>query len=189
MVGKTKSSLVILGIIGLAAWVILTFQLSYAHREDESHLHAEITHMESTVPFRPVTLEELERFHGHVGPFVALGARMGEYTVTQYNMPRYFSVTVEVECPAIPPHSCLIDGLMVATGATYGKKNIHHVIADKVRVIIRDDHSGAAVTFSLKPSTIEMMKTWEADHLPVPRRGRIFFDIKAEDLFDIDWTK
>jgi formylmethanofuran dehydrogenase subunit E len=145
--------------------------------------------MHSNVSFEPVTLKQLERFHGHVGPFVAMGAIMGEYAVTQYDIPRYFGLTVHVECPNQPPHSCLIDGLMVGTGATMGKRNIILKDADSIRVVIENDDTGENATFTIKPEILKQLKTWEVSAVPVDKRGRDTFKKTAEEMFDINHKK
>ncbi len=166
---------------GLALFVYNGMDSSFAHEGHEG------TEMHSHVSFRPVTMDELERFHGHLGPFVVLGAKMGEYAVTEYEMPRYFGVTVMVECPKEPPHSCLIDGLMVTSGATYGKKNIQHSFADKIRVFISNDENGDSVIFQLKDSTLERLQRWEKEETPISERGVACFEMEAKELFDIEY--
>ncbi|MCA9411763.1 MAG: formylmethanofuran dehydrogenase subunit E family protein [Candidatus Omnitrophica bacterium] len=141
--------------------------------------------MISHVPIKPLAAEELERFHGHLGPFVALGARMGEHAVIQREIPKYFGLKVLVECPATPPHSCLIDGLQMSTGATMGKKNIVHEIADSIRVTITNEKNGDSVTYRIPESTYLMMKDWEEVGLDVEDRGHRIFAMNAEELFEI----
>ncbi len=143
------------------------------------------TEMHSTVEFRPVTMAELERFHGHVGPNVAMGARMGEHAITVHKIPKYFGLTVVVECPAEPPGSCIIDGLQAATGATMGKKNIRHVQADEFKVTISQNDTDNKVTYTLKSSTKELLKKWTDEGVDVEESGRRIFKMKAEELFDI----
>jgi len=144
------------------------------------------TEMHSKVELRPVTIAELERFHGHVGPNVALGARMGEHAVTARGIPKYFGLTVVVECGAEPPASCIIDGLQFATGATMGKKNIQHVPADEFKVTISQNKTDNKVTYTLKSSTKEMLKKWTDEGVDVEESGRRVFKMKAEELFEIE---
>ncbi len=187
---KPRSILLLIacGCLAVVVTAVAAQKISYAHKYHD-HAKKESPKMHTEVEFRPSTMKELERFHGHVGPFVVFGSHMGEYAVTKYDMPRYFGVTVEVECPAQPPHSCLIDGLMVSTGATYGKKNIHHTHAKDIRVIISDDETGAQVIFTIKKSALDMLKKWEEENMPVPERGAKSFAMKSEDLFDIEYVK
>ena len=148
-------------------------------------LRASQEKMHSHVKFRPLTAEELERFHGHLGPLVALGARIGEHAVVERKIPRYFGLTVRVECGPKPPVTCIIDGLQRSTGATMGKKNILHIPADKIKVTITENESGQCVIYTIKPSIKELLQRWEDEGLDVEERGHRIFRMKAEDLFDI----
>lgn len=159
------------------AALCLTVIFAYAHR------------MESHVPFKPATVEELERFHGHLGPFVVLGAKMGEYAVTQHDMPRYFGVMVNVECSKEPPTSCLIDGLQYTAGATFGKKNITHTFKEHIRVTIQNVDTKLKVIYKLKPQTLDWLEKWAKENIPVEKRGLRMFDLSAEELFDIEVKK
>ncbi|MFB3787866.1 MAG: formylmethanofuran dehydrogenase subunit E family protein [bacterium] len=143
-------------------------------------------HMHSKYPFRPLTMEELARFHGHLGPFIVLGTRIGEHAVTAHHFPRHFGLTVKVECPDQPPQSCLIDGLQLSTGATLGKRNISHVVADEIRVTLRENNSGHTLVYTFKDSTKALLKKWEEDKVDVEKRGETLYGMKAEDLFNIE---
>jgi formylmethanofuran dehydrogenase subunit E len=69
-------------------------------------------------------LDKLIEFHGHLGPYLVLGYRMGIIGLRETGAKKYFGIQVSVRCPAKPPERCLVDGLQYATGATYGKANI-----------------------------------------------------------------
>ena len=148
-------------------------------------------HMESKVPFEPLMIWELERFHGHVGPFVALGARMGEHAVTVHKIPRYFGLQVTVQCPAAPPPSCIMDGLQQSTGATYGKHNIKHIPVDAgMKVTIEDVENGKKLVYTIKPEITALLKKWADEESPsVEDRGKHLFGMKPEALFDVAVTE
>ena len=149
-----------------------------------SSTHTDLMH--SKYPFRPLTMEELARFHGHLGPFIVLGTRIGEHAVTEHHFPRHFGLTVKVECPDQPPASCLIDGLQLSTGATMGKRNISHVVADEIRVTLRENGSGHTLVYTFKDSTKALLKKWEEEKVDVEKRGELLYGMKAEDLFNIE---
>ncbi len=143
--------------------------------------------MKSKVPFEKLIIEDLERFHGHVGPFVALGARIGEHAVTEHKIPRYFGLTVDVECKSGPPSTCIIDGLQMSTGATMGKANIiHHPVEQGFKVVIRDDESGKQLTYTFKTAIVALMKKWaDEEKLSIEERGVKLFEMTPEELFVI----
>ena len=178
------SRLSLLSLIFIIAVVPLTIMAHKDHSDGHDHSHDGT--MTSHVEFRPLTEEELERFHGHLGPFVVLGAKMGEHAVTVHQIPRYFGLTVLVECPDSPPSSCLIDGLQPSTGATMGKRNIKITPAEEVKVTIINDDSGKKVIYKLKASTKALFKRWADENtITITERGQRVFKMEAEALFDI----
>jgi len=52
---------------------------------------------------------------------------------------------------------CFLDGLMVATGCTYGKSNIEKTYCDKFAFILIDVPNQRAVRVHLKPEQVESM--------------------------------
>ncbi|MBN1322472.1 MAG: formylmethanofuran dehydrogenase subunit E family protein [Methanotrichaceae archaeon] len=75
-----------------------------------------------------ISLEQMvERgieFHGHLGPFLVLGIRMGLRGLKELGSFGYSGIVTNVEAGTTPPLSCLVDGLQIATGCTMGKGNI-----------------------------------------------------------------
>jgi len=62
-------------------------------------------------------------FHGHRCPFMPLGYRMGVIALTRLGIPREPDHGLHVFCELGEghPQTCMMDGLQVATGATFGK--------------------------------------------------------------------
>lgn len=72
------------------------------------------------------TIEELAAFHGHLGPYLVLGYRIGRYA-RNYICRDPFHMSVEVHCSGTPPQSCIVDGIQIGSGCTYGKRNVEIV--------------------------------------------------------------
>jgi formylmethanofuran dehydrogenase subunit E len=68
----------------------------------------------------PDELIPLKRFHGHLGPYVVIGYRMGKLARQRFEG----KMTAVVFTGKHPPMSCLIDGVQFTTGCTLGKNNI-----------------------------------------------------------------
>jgi len=64
--------------------------------------------------------EKIRQFHGHLGPYVVLGYRMGRYAKSQLTKVDRIAVQIDQQ----PPVSCILDGLQLATGCTLGKNKI-----------------------------------------------------------------
>jgi formylmethanofuran dehydrogenase subunit E len=68
-------------------------------------------------------LQRAVEFHGHLGPFLMIGLRMGFLAMSALgSSPDEMSVLVKVK--STPPESCAIDGLQVSTGCTLGRGTI-----------------------------------------------------------------
>jgi pyrimidine-specific ribonucleoside hydrolase len=63
-------------------------------------------------------------FHGHLGPFLIVGLKMGTIALERFGLKKYTSLKVAVESSKKPPLSCMIDGIQVATGCTLGRGTI-----------------------------------------------------------------
>ncbi len=106
------------------------------------------------------TLEMAVAFHGHLGPFLALGLRLGELALATLKARKHFGIHVIVHCPPQPPPSCLVDGLQVSTGATYGKRNIELHPADDIVVRFVNTDTDEQMTVRVPPSARERMAAW-----------------------------
>lgn len=85
---------------------------------------------------RDYSIEELAKFHGHLGPFIVLGYRMGRYALRHFdNDP--FALSAAIYCSGAPPESCLIDGVQIGSGCTFGKRNIEFVTSPRISVLFR----------------------------------------------------
>jgi formylmethanofuran dehydrogenase subunit E len=157
--------------------------MQMADHHDDHHTGPLIQHTE--VEYQPITPELLERYHGHLGPFVAFGALIGEHAIQTYNVPRYFGVEVDVHCPPNPPTSCLVDGLQASLGTTYGKKNIHHIPSKTIQVSVEDRRANHTYVYTIKPSAMQMLEEWENQGMGVEARGHKLFAMNAEEVLNI----
>jgi formylmethanofuran dehydrogenase subunit E len=78
------------------------------------------------------SIEDLAAFHGHLGPYIVLGYRMGRY-VRQHFCSDPFQMKATVFCDGVPPQSCLADGIQIGSGCTLGKRNIDIVASKEIR--------------------------------------------------------
>lgn len=70
-------------------------------------------------------LREAGRFHGHTGPFLAIGVRMGIIGIRELGVKgnsKGLSVTVTLKYSV--PISCIMDGIQVVTHCTVGNKKL-----------------------------------------------------------------
>ena len=63
-------------------------------------------------------------FHGHGGPFMIIGLRMGLVALRRLDAHGWFDLRCRVRLRWRPPDSCILDGIQVSTGCTTGKHNL-----------------------------------------------------------------
>ena len=69
------------------------------------------------------TLKKIEQFHGHLGPYAVIGYRMGLIANKKLGSDPFIKKAV-MWTGNTPPISCIIDGVQISSGCTYGKGNI-----------------------------------------------------------------
>jgi len=81
-----------------------------------------------------IRLQEAVRFHGHLGPYLVLGILAGDLLLKKIKCDKYFGLDIKVYGASLKPKSCLIDGLQLSTGATYGKGNITKFDGKQIKI-------------------------------------------------------
>ena len=97
------------------------------------------------------------KFHGHKCPAMPMGIRAGLAALNALGVKRAQDkeLVVEAETGEGQAAGCFVDGIMVATGATYGKSNIKKLRYGKMAFTLIDTATDRAVRVSLKPEFFE----------------------------------
>lgn len=126
----------------------------------------------------------LRTFHGHLGPYVVIGYRMGKIALEELGSEGHFGISAEVHSPLKTPRSCLIDGVQLGSGCTLGKGNIRVEEAPEPAWAVFRSDRGREVTIRLRPE-IPQLVTDLVNKNGVEAAGRAFLDIPADSLYDI----
>ncbi len=92
-------------------------------------------------------------FHGHKCPAMPLGLRAGVAAMNVLGVERAQDKELHVICETGKNHAagCFLDGIMTATGCTYGKSNIEKLYYNKMAFTLIDVATQRSVRVSLKP--------------------------------------
>ncbi len=127
-------------------------------------------------------------FHGHRCPFMPLGYRMGLLALAWLGTNREMDHTLHVVCELGEghPQTCLMDGIQIATGATFGKTLIEKTFWGKLAATFWFPGK-TAVRYALKP---EFLDTFGAqEFFAYRKRGTEPSGIPAAVTQEaIDWT-
>lgn len=108
-------------------------------------------------------LSFLNRFHGHIGPYVVLGYRAGLIACRELG-PGPFSKRAVSFAGLKTPISCFTDGVQLGSCCTLGKGNIHVENKAEARVRFETKDGSKTVEISLLEETglcISGAKSWE----------------------------
>lgn len=131
------------------------------------------------------TVTLLRTFHGHLGPYVVLGYRMGVLALDTLGAGGHFDVSAEVHSVLQPPASCLIDGVQLGSGCTLGKRNITVEGADGPAQATFTAGDGHTVTVRLKASVPAQVKLM-VEQMGVEAAGEALLEEEIGELFVIE---
>ena len=136
-----------------------------------------------------VILNRAEEFHGHLGPFLVLGVRMGLIGVRELEAKgNQEKLRVTAMLRNSVPFSCVIDGIQVATKCTIGNKKLRlrssSGIAAKFKL-----QRGEQVTVTVNSASFDKLKRkLLAENVPleeVRQLAQIVASMPEEELFII----
>ena len=126
----------------------------------------------------------LKTFHGHLGPYVVIGYRMGKVALGELDSEGHFGVSAEVHSPLETPASCLIDGVQIGSGCTLGKRNIVVEEAPEPAWAEFTGAGGEHVTVRLRPGIPALVRDF-VNARGVEAAGRAFFQMRPDSLFTV----
>ena len=110
-------------------------------------------------------------FHGHSGPFMVVGLRMGLLALKTLDSPGWFDLSCTAKLRFSPPDSCVVDGLQISTGCTMGKRNM--TVQEAEGVSSEFKLGSRVLRLTLKPDLLNMMRSELA----------LGHEIKSEDTY------
>ncbi len=126
----------------------------------------------------PEELKILKKFHGHLGPYVVVGYRMGALARERLSGKlKAVSFT-----GTSPPISCIVDGVQFSSSCTMGKGNISIVEAGDAKVQFLDDkHLMEISLLASVKETIDSSMSHETEELIAVT----IFNEPEDDLFKV----
>jgi formylmethanofuran dehydrogenase subunit E len=120
------------------------------------------------------------KFHGHKCPAMPMGLRAGVAAMKALDVERAQDKELFAISETGKGHAagCFLDGIMIATGCTYGKSNIEKRYFNKMAFTLIDQQTGRAVRISLKPDFFE--KALASPFVQQRRKGVPPQDIAAD---------
>jgi formylmethanofuran dehydrogenase subunit E len=108
----------------------------------------------------PLLIENAAKLHGHLGPFLVIGVRMGELAKRHLQVDDKTNCRLEVniKTPFFTPFSCVIDGIQASTSCTVGNRKLKiENSAKEITAQFRIQNSKKTVTISVNPKIAETL--------------------------------
>ena len=127
-------------------------------------------------------LKQIKKFHGHLGPYVVIGYKMGEIANKKLGNDS-FSKKATVWTGTTPPLSCIIDGIQISSGCTLGKGNIT-IYSEEIPKVQFSNDNGKRVEVMLKEDIQNEITTKVTGENIVSYSEQLFYKSDKE-LFEI----
>ncbi len=143
----------------------------------DSHTHSTCKYYNIA---RDHSVAELAAFHGHLGPFIVVGYRIGRYARDRF-CDDPFQMRATIFCSGTPPQSCLADGVQLGSGCTLGKRSIEIIPSDIIRCDFEAD--GRKISMNLLPFPVpEQNEDYEA---AIEKKAEQMYYLPDDELFEI----
>lgn len=131
------------------------------------------------------SLEDLAAFHGHLGPYIVLGYRIGRY-VKQHFCSDPFQIKATVFCEGLPPQSCLADGIQIGSGCTLGKRNIEIASSSELKC----EFACGERKIAFRPKQIDFPQSSSEDYSQlIENLAARMYSMQDSELFDAATTQ
>jgi formylmethanofuran dehydrogenase subunit E len=124
-------------------------------------------------------LQHAADFHGHLGPYLVLGLRMGLLAKTILEGDP-FTMRAEIHTLKRPPYSCIVDGVQLTSGCTLGKGNICIREDQKLcGIFVKDSRK---IEIRVTPEIVEILTNLSGD---IEDCARTLFAKEDDELFEV----
>lgn len=137
---------------------------------------------------KKISLAEAVKFHGHLGPYLVLGLLAGDLALKKLKCSKYFGLRIKVWGASDKPRSCLIDGLQLSTGATYGKGNIEKLHGQHIEIEIAAREGQNKIFLTLKNELVKTLGRL-VDHEDSEKLARKLYKTDCAHIFDCRLTQ
>lgn len=132
-------------------------------------------------------LQAATDLHGHFGPFLTLGVRMGLVGLRQLNVQQGDTrLTSTVMLEYVVPISCILDGIQTSTKCTVGNRRLTWKKSKRIGAIFVLSSSQQRVEVWVNPPIVQELKRELAGKRSDERTRQIGWDIafrSEEELF------
>jgi len=104
-------------------------------------------------------IKNAEELHGHLGPFLVIGVRIGEVAKEMLKVKNNGKLQVTARIPLKTPFSCILDGIQASTQCTVGNGKLQIINSQKaITVWIKLEDSESMLEIRVNSQVVEELK-------------------------------
>lgn len=132
-------------------------------------------------------IEYARKLHGHVGPFLVIGLKMGAATKKALNLSdtECTLLRAEVAVPLQPPFSCLLDGIQVSTTCTIGNQRLQVKNSKTIEATFTRQKDAKKVKITLTQNLSEQLEQKQKQNQLTEELALEIADMPENQLFNI----
>jgi formylmethanofuran dehydrogenase subunit E len=114
---------------------------------------------------KTAAIEFAGQLHGHVGPYLVIGLKMGDAAKKALNIldTELKNLRAEVAVPLYPPFSCLLDGIQVSTTCTIGNQRLQFKTSKSIQGTFVVEETGKTVKITINKKFKEILEEKKKD--------------------------
>lgn len=103
-------------------------------------------------------IEKAADFHGHIGPFLVVGVRMGNLATKTLCTSEDSISQVIAKTPLATPFSCVLDGIQATTSCTTGNRKLHiKKSRQEIKAIFKNKNSRRALEVTVNSKVVKRL--------------------------------
>jgi formylmethanofuran dehydrogenase subunit E len=134
-------------------------------------------------------VDDAVKLHGHLGPFLVIGVRMGNLAKKTLNLSaknkRELQATVHT--PPFTPFTCTIDGIQATTTCTVGNQRLKiRNSRKKITALFQTQNPQRTLHISVKPRVIEELTEKASKHVANEELVANVVSMPTDQLFEVE---
>jgi len=134
-------------------------------------------------------MEKAAEFHGHLGPFLVIGVRMGNIAkrILKPNIKENKRLQATVKIPLLTPFSCILDGVQTTTQCTVGNQKLRIENSQKeITAHFELQNSNRVLRVSVTPKIVEKLMNEMSEGFTNEELARKIARMPESQLFEIE---
>ena len=134
-------------------------------------------------------INDAVKLHGHLGPFLVIGVRMGSLAEKTLNLDEKDKRELQaiVHTPAFTPFTCAIDGIQATTTCTVGNQRLKISNSrKKITALFQTQNPHRTLRIAVRPRVIDELTQKASEHVGNEDLAAKIASMPTHQLFEVE---